>query len=48
MKINVKFWKDISEAEREKIFKRSEQNIEDVLSVVKDIIDHVKKSYNFV
>ncbi len=43
MKINVKFWKDISEAEREKIFKRSEQNIEDVLSVVKDIIDHVKK-----
>ncbi len=43
MKINIREWKDISKDERAKIFKRSEQNIEDVLPVVQDIIDHVKK-----
>ena len=43
MKIKIREWKDISKDERAKIFKRSEQNIEDVLPVVQDIIDHVKK-----
>jgi len=43
MKINIREWKSISKDERAKIFKRSEQNIEDVLPVVQEIIDHVKK-----
>lgn len=43
MKIQVKKWKDIPQSERAKIFKRSEQNINDVFPVVQEIIDHVKK-----
>lgn len=44
MEIQVKQWKDIPEEDRNKIFKRSEQNIEDVLPVVKDIISNVKEN----
>ncbi|MBN2617840.1 MAG: histidinol dehydrogenase [Spirochaetales bacterium] len=42
MKIQVKEWKNIPNDERNKIFKRSEQNIEDVIEVVNEIINHVK------
>ncbi|OQY38292.1 MAG: histidinol dehydrogenase [Spirochaetaceae bacterium 4572_7] len=42
MKIEVKRWKDISIKDRALIFKRSEQNIEDVIPVVKEIIQNVK------
>lgn len=43
MRIIIREWKNISKDEKAKIFKRSEQNIEDVLPVVQNIIDHVKK-----
>lgn len=43
MKIKVKKWDEIPESTRSKIFKRSEQNIEDVLPKVQEIIDMVKK-----
>ena len=42
MQIKIREWKNISIKERSKIFKRSEQNIEDVLSTVQEIIDRVK------
>lgn len=44
MKIQVKEWKNISQEKRDKIFKRSEQNIEDVLPTVQAIIDDVKEN----
>lgn len=44
MKIQVRKWKDIPGLDRDKIFKRSEQNIEDVLPTVKEIINNVKKN----
>lgn len=43
MNIKVREWKDISNDEKNMIFRRSEQNIEDVLPVVQEIINHVKK-----
>ncbi|MGL1890318.1 MAG: histidinol dehydrogenase [Spirochaetaceae bacterium] len=44
MKIQIKKWKDIPEVDKNRIFKRSEQNIEDVLPIVKDIIADVKNN----
>lgn len=42
-KIQVKQWKNIPLADKDKIFKRSEQNIDDVLEAAQEIIDRVKK-----
>jgi histidinol dehydrogenase len=40
--MNIKLWKNIPLEERQKIFKRSEQNIEDVLDKIQGIINEVR------